>query len=287
MDKVKRSRQLTELFHAACVTDIEALKPGNVGLHDAGQSLTYRDFVRSADLCAGPICEPDLSLGKRVLNAIRATRAGVSHNTNLGIVLLCAPLIQAAYQKRSGQSLRDALAGALATTTTDDAADVYEAIRVSGAGNLDTVTEADIADTPSVTLSQAMHLARDRDMVARQYVNDYADIFDFALPCLLEFRARWDYNAWPVTGVYLALLARYPDSLVARKFGMDKAERIRRDAELLYSEFSGSQEPAAFAERLLAMDGGLKKDGLNPGTTADFAVAAVLVASMKSTLNET
>lgn len=286
MDKVNWSQHLAHLFHVACVTDIEALKPGNVGLHSAGHRMAYRDFIRSADLCAGPICAPGVSLGKRVLNAINATRSGISHNTNLGIVLLCAPLIQAAYRRQDKQSLHDALAEVLATTTVDDAVNVYEAIRLSGAGNLGMVVAADIADIPSVTLCRAMCFARNQDMIARQYVTDYADIFDFALPCLLEFQTRWGYNNWPVTGVFLALLARYPDSLVARKFGVDKAEQVRHDAELLYCGFSGSQEPEVFRERLLAMDEGFKKDGLNPGTTADFVVATVLVASMESKLNE-
>ena len=287
MNKVRGAWQLVDLFHAACVADIRAIKPGNVGVHGEGHGMIYQDFIKSANLCAEPICAPNLPLGKRIFESIVATRADVPYNTNLGIVLLCAPLIQAIYLRRRQQSLHDALATVLATTTVDDAVYAYKAIRFARAGNLATVEKEDIADNPSVTLRQAMHLARNRDMIAKQYINDYSDIFDFSLPLLLEFRAKWGYNAWPATGVFLALLARYPDSLVTRKFGMDKAEQVRHDAELLYREFSRSQEPEAFKERLLAMDEGLKKNGLNPGTTADFTVATVFVSSLDMYLNET
>ena len=43
----------------------------------------------------------DLPVGRRILEAVRATREAVGTNTNLGIVLLCGPL--AARRRNAGR----------------------------------------------------------------------------------------------------------------------------------------------------------------------------------------
>lgn len=266
---------------------MRALKPGNVGEHGAGHGMRCEDFVKSADLCAEAICAPNVSLGKRIHHAVAATRRCIPYNTNLGIILLCAPLMQAVHRRGGKQPLRAALAGVLSATTVGDAVEAYAAIRLAAPGGMGRVAEADLAAEPALDLREAMYFARDRDLIARQYVNDYQQIFEHALPALLEFRARWGHNAHAVTGVFLTLLAAYPDSLVIRKFGKDKAEQLRRVAEPLYCEFSGSQKPGELRDTLLAMDKRLKSEGLNPGTTADLTVATVLVAALEHDCEKT
>ena len=82
----------------ACIEELEAPKPGNVSFASAGHGMTADDFVASARCTADVLGAPGLSLGERVLAGVRATRAAVGCNTNLGIVLLCAPLAQAALE---------------------------------------------------------------------------------------------------------------------------------------------------------------------------------------------
>ena len=82
----------------ACIEELEAPKPGNVGFASAGHGMTADDFVASARCTADVLGAPGLSLGERVLAAVRATRRAAGCNTNLGIVLLCAPLAQAALE---------------------------------------------------------------------------------------------------------------------------------------------------------------------------------------------
>ena len=82
----------------ACIEELEAPKPGNVGFASAGHGMTADDFVASARCTADVLGAPGLSLGERVLAAVSATRRAAGCNTNLGIVLLCAPLAQAALE---------------------------------------------------------------------------------------------------------------------------------------------------------------------------------------------
>ena len=55
-----------------------------------------------AEVAAEPIARLGASVCARILGAIEATRAAVGQNTNLGIVLLCAPLARAAERGRRG-----------------------------------------------------------------------------------------------------------------------------------------------------------------------------------------
>ncbi len=57
---------------------------------------------------------------------MRATRQAVGTNTNLGIVLLCAPLIRAA--EMAGGDLRENLGKVLDGLDVEDTAAVFEAI---------------------------------------------------------------------------------------------------------------------------------------------------------------
>ncbi len=76
---------IEQAFREACAAELAALKPGNVHQFADGHGMTVDDFQRSADAAAGPLCRPRAKLGKRVLDAITATRAAVGQNTNLGI----------------------------------------------------------------------------------------------------------------------------------------------------------------------------------------------------------
>ena len=62
-------------------------------------------FERAAEAAAGPIADPSLSVGKRILRATEASFAATGLNTNLGIVLLCAPLAKAASETTFGIGL--------------------------------------------------------------------------------------------------------------------------------------------------------------------------------------
>ena len=274
---------LEALFVEVCTTDVRALKPGNVGVHGGAGGMAVADFIRSAEACAPAICKEDITLGERILAAVEATRAVINTNTNLGIILLCAPLIQATLDSPDDdprRNLQTNVAALLERTTVKDAALAYRAIRFVRPGGMGRVAEADLADEPTIPLRDAMALARERDWIAMQYADGYRLVFTEAVPCLLEFQARWGYPEWSAVGAYLALLGGHPDSLVARKHGMEKAREISAEAASLSRAFANADEPEEFKSKLLAFDRRLKAEGVNPGTTADLVVAGLFVAGL-------
>src|SRR5579863_834651 len=79
----------------ACLAELDAPKPGNVHRFAPGHGMSMVDFVRSAGASAGPITAKGARVGVRVRSAVEATLSAVGQNTNLGIILLCAPLAAA------------------------------------------------------------------------------------------------------------------------------------------------------------------------------------------------
>lgn len=269
------------LYREACEAELAALKPGNVGLDNPGHGMTAEEFRASARASAPALAEPGLALGERIQRAVDATWKAVGKNTNLGIVLACAPLAQATLAESTDRDLRARTAAVLAATDASDAAWTYRAIRRAAPAGLGQSERHDVHEDPECSLRQAMCEAQDRDRIAGAYCDDFAEIFAEALPRLRELTRRWGDEAWALTGTYLGLLARGPDSHIARKHGWQVAERVRERAQGLLGELEAMDTPAALADRVREVDSELKTAGINPGTCADLTVATALARRLQ------
>jgi triphosphoribosyl-dephospho-CoA synthase len=281
--QTNRSAWLALAVVDACELELRALKPGNVGLHGGGHGMSAADFAASAAAVAPPLSAPGLRVGERILAAVQARRRVVSCNTNLGIVLLAAPLAQAALSAERG-GLRQTLATVLADLDVEDARLAYEAIRLAAPGGLGRSARHDVAEPPSVTLMAAMREASARDGIARQYAEGFSDVLDLAVPLWREALARWGRREWAATAVYLNLMAWLPDTLVARKFGAPAAAEVAAHAGELAEGLDRCADPDSVMPELLEWDRELKDRGLNPGTSADLTVATMLAAAIEDAL---
>jgi triphosphoribosyl-dephospho-CoA synthase len=262
----------------ACLAELDAPKPGNVHRFAPGHRMEVADFVRSAEASAALIAATGARLGIRIRAAVDATLKAVGQNTNLGIILLCAPLAAAA--EAEGTPLRPALARALDRVDRVDAADVFFAIASANPAGLGHAPRHDVNAPPSVSLREAMAEAADRDRIARQYVTTYEDIFSLGLPALVAGRQRHSEPRWSTLAVYLAFLAAAPDTHIVRKFDLGAAEAVRRDATHWRDAFAAARDPEAIADGLLTWDAELKLGGINPGTSADLTVATLFASSL-------
>jgi len=276
-------------FERACLVEIEALKPGNVHEYAEGHGMTAGDFRASARVAAEAIAQPDISVGLRIAAAVAATDAAVGCNTNLGIVLLGAPLVHAALScaptPAAGEArLRARLRSVLAALTVRDADFAFAAIRLAAPAGLGHAARHDVSAPARATLLAAMRAAAPRDRIARQYASGYADVFAIGVPALRSGLARFQgtpkAEAWAATGCYLAFLSRIPDTHIARKHSQAAAEAIRLEAQESHESFTGCRDPERMTEALLAFDSGLKRRGLNPGTSADLTVASLLAVGL-------
>ena len=262
---------------AACLLELEAPKPGNVGRGRDLPGLGYRAFVLSAGALGAAFRRHGRArVGPLVLASIRATRRRVDTNTNLGIALLLAPLARAALRRGPG-SLRARVRQVLRDLDRRDARAAYAAIRLARPGGLGRVARQDVRRAPSDTLLACMRLAADRDLVAREYATGYAATFTIGLPAIRRHRSGGLALADAVAGAYLAILAASPDTLVLRRHGARTARALSRAAAaILRAGGPGHARGRRLMERL---DRRLRsaRPPINPGAAADVVTASLFV----------
>jgi len=275
-----------EAFLRACTLDVAVRKPGNVSLHAAGHGMHAAQFLASASVAADAICQRGATVGQRIEAAVVATRAAVGCNTNLGILLLCAPLACAA--ESIHVPLQQALQQVLAGLTIDDAAAAFRAIAHANPGGLGEAPEQDVRRAPSVTLLQAMALAAERDRIAAQYRDVFAEVFaslqglpaGFRLPATAGENVLADATTTAAVQVlYLRWLGTGFDSHIVRKLGKTVAQNVMSAAQG-WQHRSASAVPLDTDPAFAAWDQALKEAGVNPGTSADLTVATLMAAGL-------
>ena len=279
----------------ACLLEVSAPKPGNVSPGRAFRDMAFEDFLASAAAIAMPMQRAGArSLGVTIREAVEATERWTRANTNLGMVLLLAPLAQAAFRVKAGDAdtggtpesrrdgvevaaLRSNVARVIDESTVADARDVYAAIRRAAPGGLGQAPEQDVADEPTLPLKEIMTMAAHRDDVAREYATGFETTFQLAVPALTRARqAELDWND-AIVETFLTVLAARHDTHVRRRGSEALAADVsRRAADALAA---GGVRTEGGRRTIAQMDAALRApDNLtNPGTTADLTTAAVFV----------
>ncbi len=267
----------------ACFLEATAPKPGNVYRGADFDDLTYPDLILSA-IVIGPVMENATRqrLGETILDAVQVTREAVGTNANLGTILLIAPLAAVSRER----PLAEGIADVLNCLDAADARLVYEAIRLAKPGGMAQVDEADVAGEAPADLIVAMRLAADRDLVARQYANGFQQVLNDVVPALKSgLDQGWGTNG-TIVHAQLTIMSQYPDSLIARKCGLEIAKRTAdHAAEVLHS---GIPNDETFWTAVANFDFWLRADGhrRNPGTTADLIAAGLFVLIRDGIMSE-
>lgn len=276
---------MIKLSHAqsatlACLLEATAPKVGNVHRGADFEELFFADFVTSA-VAIGPAMERarETGVGQAVLDAIAATRALVNTNTNLGMVLLIAPLAAVPLD----QNLVDGVGSVLQSLAPRDSELVYQAIRLAQPGGMGKTDEMDVAGYAPPSLLTAMKHAAERDLIARQYVENFSLVLAEILPNLVAGQERGWSLIDTIIREHVRLISVYPDSLIARKCGLETAEKASAYAAQVLR--AGEPDDENYHAALNDFDFWLRSDGhrRNPGTTADL-IAAGLFAGLREGL---
>lgn len=266
-------------------------KPGNVSRFSAGHGMQAELFSASARASVAPIFRRGARVGDRIEDAVAATADVAGCNTNLGIVLLCAPVARAVElhpEATDPAALGAAIESVLADLDVKDARAAYRAIARAKPGGLGSAPTADVHALPDIDLRAAMALAADRDRIARQYRDGYADLFALDLRSLSAALTGFSAGAiehlpaaltGAVQRVYLGFVADGPDSHIARKHGVALAHTVMRSAQPWLVR-AAAGEPMDADPAFAGWDLDLKAAGLNPGTSADLTVAALFIAGL-------
>lgn len=271
---------IQQLVEQSFLAEINALKPGNVHRYADGHDMQLSDFELSAKLVSPILCDESLAIGKRILKSVEITMEKVGCNTNLGMILLFAPLIIAAKQNKSDLKslhLSSRLAKVIESLNQDDAEDVFNAIAYANPGGLGKQKQHDVNQKPSISIQKAMEISKTWDRIAYQYTTNFEDLFLLGYQWIRDGIRRWNRLDWAIVLCYLNFLSRYGDSHIARKYGLVSAEIIRKKTVNIARRLGESKAPEAMQDELMKFDSELKAAGINPGTTADLTAASILI----------
>ncbi len=191
--------------------------------------MTTADFLASAEAAAPFIAAAHSTVGARIAGAVEATWARVGQNTNLGIILLCAPLAQAAATAQSADLRRE-------TRRVLQALDIIDADAAFRA--IAQARPAGLGAAPSMTSMRRLKRLCSR----RCAPPPTATASPGNTPTVSPIFSTSALRRWPTRdargadaplatlSVYAALLAAFPDSHIARKHGLAAAETVRGEA---------------------------------------------------------
>lgn len=273
---------IARAFEEACRDELDAPKPGNVHVFADGHRMTVTDFERSAAAATRPLTATGQKIGARILGAVEASFAAVKSNTNLGIILLCVPLAAAA--EALPTDLQSSLSTILQRLDREDADLAFRAIVLASPAGLGRAELHDVFEPAMVTLREAMAAAADRDRIARQYVTDFADVFDLGETVFAAALAVSSDRRLATLAVYLGFLSAFPDSHIVRKHGLSVADQVRREAAKLAAQAGKANRLEDVLADVLAWDATLKQANVNPGTSADLTVATLFAHRLRSIL---
>ncbi len=276
MSEAATKKSLHDWVYLSFLSEVNALKPGNVSRYAAGHNMRIEDFKKSAELTSPILCNSQFSVGERIYKSVKATMKEVGCNTNLGMLLLFTPMIVAAEKAENTISLRKRLGNVLDNLDEDDAEHLFRAIRLAKPGGLGKSEKYDVNSIPEISVLKAMEEAKKRDRIALQYVTAFDDVFTIGLDCIGGYVLRWNSVEWSASMCYMEFLCRFRDSHIARKHGEASAEEIKNNSKGIAALLKKQEKPDLVIPELLQYDSRLKKANINPGTTADLTAASIL-----------
>lgn len=238
-------------------------KPGNIDRFHDYDDTKLQHFLNSA-VCSRSVFDEidDLRIGEGIYNAVLKTNCHSGGNTHFGAFILLIPLL-----KGSG------ICGAekvISETDSEDAVMFYKAfgltqVRMNKTDDLDVNDPASIEKlrAENMTLYDVMNYSSKNDMVAREWINGF-ELTRKAADLLIEK----DRGYRSIPEMFLNLMAEYPDTFIAKKFGFEKSVYVMNKAKEVLSEKMSIE---SFDELLL-------RENINPGSLADICIAGIFTA---------
>ncbi|MHA1791825.1 MAG: triphosphoribosyl-dephospho-CoA synthase [Promethearchaeota archaeon] len=211
-------------------------------------------------------------------------------NLLLGHVLLftpltCAAVLSCEMSKLSLKDLKDVLVDVMHMGNYMDVVMMYDGIRACHPGGLGHTKEFDIMSPNYVdelrdkkaTFIDVFSVNKNDDLISSEWVTGFDITFTKGFPFLFSLvnNGTWINDA--IVQTFLYLLSNFPDSLIQRKAGLDKASEITSTAKKILED-GGIFTPEGKNE-IIEFDKELKRSGgmLNPGTIADLTASSIFL----------
>ena len=273
-------------------------KPGNVHRTRDFPDMVFEDFLMSGVVIGDTMkkaaqqgfkynkksdSHDKIGLGELIKDAVIETNNWVENNTNLGIIMLLTPLSAAAGMSSDVSEIQDNVDEIMQSTTSQDAINLYDAINIADAGGMGQRDEYDVGSDSAkqqlmdkdINMYDVLDLSSQWDMLAYELTRSMPITFDIGYPTFKGVKESDGINKATVQ-TFLTILSIYNDTLIARKYGVEEAQKVSEDANLIISE--GGILTDKGRHMIDKFDDDLIEKDLNPGTTADLTASSVMVA---------
>ena len=271
--------QVKMAFEYSCKLDVFSIKPGNVCLNYPAYGMNHKDFLQSSMACSDIICDKNLDIADKILESVKASIDVVGCNTNLGIILLCAPIANAIYMNKNHKFDQNNLKNLIEGINEKQTKKIYKAISIANAGAMGEKGKFDLNNSKIINFSfiDAMRYASSYDYIAYQYSTNFSNIINNISKDWRNYFNFMDNDEHATTATFLKLISTTPDSLISRKYGIDKAKEVSKRLKNIADEYCSLKNPNILNNQLLLLDSELKIQKINPGTTADVVVASIFL----------
>lgn len=285
----------------ACILEASAPKPGNVNRYHDFEDTKFEHFLASGLAIGRPAEEAaqrgykagagglrisEIGMGDLIKEAvIQGRRWHRGGNTNLGVAMLLLPLSAAwgmavAKGREEEGLIRSNIDDIIKGSTYKDTLSLYKAIRLARPGGLGRVRHLDVCNGASdreieekeINLFQIME-ATEGDSIARELTTGFEISFKKGYPAIARVYSREGDISKAIVHGYLVILSEVPDSLIARKKGINAAREVSERAQKV---LEGKLDIREFDESLRD-----KENSLNPGTTADLIASSTMIALLR------
>jgi triphosphoribosyl-dephospho-CoA synthase len=278
----------------ASLLEASAPKPGNVNPSHDFSDTKYGHFVIAGialgdsalkaakggfDAGSGKIEIPEIKIGELIKEAVvESSKRHSGRNTNLGIAMLLVPLCASAGMSLAKENdFRGNIDPILKGTTYEDTLALYSAIRHANLGGLGSSRRLDVTNPESdgeikkdgINLYSIMKVT-ENNSIADELTTSFDVSFNIGHPSLLEAQ---DTLSGAIVHTHLTILSQIPDTLIARKNGMETAGKVSEDARAV---LSGRMNIHDFDASLRSPD-----NRLNPGATADLVASSLMIAFLR------
>ena len=264
---------LKSIYYQCCFEEIRVLKPGNHSINSKILGMDHKKFELGAKISSEILSNKNLSLGESIYKSATECYKILRSNYNLGIILLCAPI----FKIKNMHNFRYELNQIINNISEKEGKLILNSIKeVSPAGIKKYSGEGSVNLDNNISFRKIMKIGANWDRISGCYNNNYSEIFSKGLPYLENLRKKLSFSD-SISLVFLNYLSCDYDSHLLRKYGIEKASKIKVKASII-KKMKNSKKMAI---SLRKFDYYLKFFNLNPGTCADLTVTTLLISKIR------
>lgn len=237
-------KKIGQIAQIASVLEVSGYpKPGNVHRTRDFHDMVFEDFLISGIVIGDSIEKvansailnnlSKIEVGKYILEGVKETNKWIANNTNLGIIMLLTPIAASAAISDDFKTLRENIYRIIKATTVNDAINLYEAINIADAGGMGNQDKFDVNDSNAINeliknnqnIFDVLEISASWDNLAYELVNKMPISFNIGCSTFYKLNKSNSLNNSTIL-TFLTILSEIPDTLISRKYGNKRAEKV-------------------------------------------------------------